>query len=148
MKTKTNMLKKFKSLDFFGHGVSFLVHGKDKSQSSFGAIVSLLSAVLVGAYFAYLFQLMVGYQNTQVSYILNENVFSDTEIVQNPKERLGFNIAFGIIDIFTYKAPEGIEKTGFIKARNFSYNVDKIDRGEIPIHKCTLEDKKKFYEPN
>jgi hypothetical protein len=61
MKTKTNMLKKFKSFDFFGHGVSFLVDGKEKSQSLFGAIVSLLSAVLVGAYFAYQFQLMIGY---------------------------------------------------------------------------------------
>jgi hypothetical protein len=91
---------------------------------------------------------MVGYQNTQVSYILNENVFADTDIVQTPKDRLGFNIAFGIIDAFTYKAPEGIEKTGLLKANYFSVNVEKYDSGEIPIHKCTLEDKKKFYEPN
>ena len=48
---------------------------------------------------------MVGYQNTQVSYILNENVFADIDIVQNPKDRLGFNFAFGIIDSKTYKAP-------------------------------------------
>ena len=116
MKTKTNMLKKFKSFDFFGHGVSFLVDGKDKSQSFFGAVVSLLSAALVGAYFAYLFQLMVSYSNITVTYILNENVFADTDIVKIPKDRLGFNIAFGIIDLNTYKAPEGIEKTGFLKA--------------------------------
>ena len=75
-----------------------------------------MSAVLVGAYFAYQFQLMVRYQNTQVSYILNENVFVDTEIVQTPKDRLGFNIAFGLIDTGTYKAVEGIEKIGFFKA--------------------------------
>ena len=110
------MLKKFKTFDFFGHGVSFLVDGKDKSQSFFGAAVSMLSAVLVGAYFAYQFQLMVRYQNTQVSYILKENVFLDTEIVETTKERLGFNIAFGLIDLGTLKAVEGIEKTGFLKA--------------------------------
>jgi hypothetical protein len=59
---------------------------------------------------------MVGYQNTQVSYILNENVFADIDIVKNQKDRLRFNIAFGIIDEITFKAPEGIEKTGFLKA--------------------------------
>ena len=50
---KTKLLKKIKSFDFFGHGVSFLVDGSDKSQSYCGAIVSLLSSLLVGAYFIY-----------------------------------------------------------------------------------------------
>ncbi len=75
-------------------------------------------------------------------------MFSDTEIVQNPKDRLGFNIAFGIIDLSTSKAVEGIEKTGSLKASYISWNLDKYDIEEIPIQKCKLEDKKKFYEPN
>ena len=95
---KTKLLKKIKSFDFFGHGVSFLVDGRDKSQSYFGAIVSLLSASLVGAYFVYMLQIMVRYDNTTVSYILNENVFTDTETIQTQKDRLGFNIAFGVVD--------------------------------------------------
>jgi hypothetical protein len=71
MKIKASVLKKFKSCDSFGHSVSFLVDGKAKSQSIFGAFVSLLSAVLVGSYFIYQFQLMVRYSNTNVSYIIN-----------------------------------------------------------------------------
>ncbi len=51
-------------------------------------------------------------------------MFADTEIVQPQKDRLGFNIAFGIIDLDTFKATEGIEKTGFLKASYFSFNVD------------------------
>jgi hypothetical protein len=78
MKTKTSFLKKLKSFDLLGHGVSFLVNGNDKSQSYFGAFVSLLCAVLVGAYFIYQFQLMCFYSNTSVSYIMNKNVFADT----------------------------------------------------------------------
>ena len=81
MKTKTNIFRTFKSFDFFGHGVSFLVDGRNKSQSYFGAIVSLLSAALVGAYFVYMLQIMARYDNTTVSYILNENVFADTETI-------------------------------------------------------------------
>ena len=70
MKTKTNVLKKFKSFDFFGHGISFLIDGKDKSQSYFGAVFSLLSVMLVGAYFILQFQIMVRYKDTNVSYII------------------------------------------------------------------------------
>ncbi len=103
MKTKTNIFKKFKSFDFFGHGVSFLVDGRGKSQSYFGAIVSLLCSVLIGVYFAYQFQRMASYSNTTVSYILSENVFADSEIIQTPKDRLGFNIAFGLVDVSTVK---------------------------------------------
>jgi hypothetical protein len=55
MKTKASILKKFKSFDFFGHGVGFLVNGSEKSQSFLGASVSLLCAVLVGAYSIYQF---------------------------------------------------------------------------------------------
>ena len=47
------MKSSFKSLDLFGHGVNFLVKGKDKSQSRFGALVSLLCAVVLVAYTAY-----------------------------------------------------------------------------------------------
>ena len=75
-------------------------------------------------------------------------MFADTDIVKNQKDRLEFNIAFGLIDGNTYKAVEVIEKTGFFKARYKSWNVEKLDSWEIPIHKCTLEDKKKFYKPN
>jgi len=55
------MKSSFKSLDLFGHGVNFLVKGKDKSQSIFGALVSLLCALVVGAYTAYQFQRMLLY---------------------------------------------------------------------------------------
>jgi hypothetical protein len=55
------MKSSFKSLDLFGHGVNFLVKGKDKSQSIFGALVSLLCALVVGAYTAYQFQRMFLY---------------------------------------------------------------------------------------
>ena len=79
MKTKRAIFKKFKSLDFFGHGVSFLVDGNDKSQSIFGAIVSLVCAALVFAYTIYQFQLMCRYANSSVNYILNDNVFADTD---------------------------------------------------------------------
>jgi hypothetical protein len=116
MKTKTNIFKKFKSFDFFGHGVSFLVDGRGKAQSYIGAIVSLLCTVLIGVYFTYQFQRMVSYSNTTVSYILNENVFADTEIIQTPKKRLGFNIAFGFIDYSNWKAVKGIETIGSFKA--------------------------------
>ena len=40
------------------------------------------------------------------------------------------------------------KKTGILKADYFSFNVEKTVVEEIPIHKCTLEDKKKFYKPN
>ncbi len=136
------------SFDSFGHSVSFLVDGKGKSQSIFGAFVSLLSAVLVGSYFIYQFQLMVRYSNTNVSYILNQNVFESTDIIQAPKDRLGFNIAFGVVDIDTNKAVEGIDKTGYFFAEHQYLNLGSIDFREIPIHKCTQEDRNKFYKPN
>jgi len=148
MKTKTDIFKRLKSFDFFGHGVSFLVDGTDKSQSYFGAIVSLLSAMLVGAYFIYQLQIMCRYSNTSVSYILNENVFEDTEIIQTPKDRLGFNFAFGVFDYSSFKAVEGIENIGSFNAEYLSFDKEKADRGAIPIRKCTEEDKKKFYKPN
>jgi len=75
-------------------------------------------------------------------------VFTDVEIIQTPEERLGFNIAFGIIDISTYKAVEEIEEIGSFKAEFMSFNLESFDRVEKPVHKCTLEDKKKFYNPN
>jgi hypothetical protein len=46
---------------------------------------------------------MASYSNTTVSYILSENVFADSEIIQTPKDRLGFNIAFGLVDVSTVK---------------------------------------------
>ena len=61
MKQKTSFLKKFKSLDVFGLGISFTIQGSDKSRSVFGAIISLLCTVLVSAYMMYQFQLMVRY---------------------------------------------------------------------------------------
>jgi hypothetical protein len=66
-------------LDFFGHGVGFLVEGTNKSQSIFGAIVSLLCAALVLAYTIYQFQLLRRYANSSVNYIQNDNVFADTD---------------------------------------------------------------------
>ena len=145
---KTNLLKKIKSFDFFGHGVSFLVDGSDKSRSYCGAIVSLLSSMLTGAYFVYMLQIMVRYQNSSVTYNLNKNVFTDSEIIQTAEERLGFNIAFGIIDISTYKAVEEIEAIGSFKAEFMSFNSESFDLVETPVHRCTQEDKKKFYNPN
>jgi hypothetical protein len=112
MKTKTSILKRLKSLDFFGHGVTFLVNGTDKSQSLFGALVSLLCSVLVCAYSIYQFQLLCRYANPSISYIMSDGVFEDTVRIQSSKERLGFNIAFGLIDEDTLKGLEGTEKTG------------------------------------
>ena len=146
MKTKTSILKKFQSLDFFGHGVSFLVNGNDKSQSIFGAFVSLFCSVLVCAYSIYQFQLMCRYSNTSISYIMNKNVFEDTEKIQT--SRLGFNIAFGFIDFSTFKGIEGIEKLGKFSAQNMIFDTKNINYEQISIHKCTEEDKYKFYKPN
>ena len=70
----------------------------------------MLCAVLVSAYAIYQFQLMWRYQNTTISYILNKNVFADSEKVQT--SRLGLNIAFGVVDVNTFKGVEGVEKTG------------------------------------
>ena len=75
-------------------------------------------------------------------------MFAEKEIVQNSKDRLGFNIAFGIIDLDTFKAVEGIEKTGSLKAYSITSDLVTFDLLKIPIHKCTQEDKKKFYKPN
>ena len=138
MKAKSTSLQKFKYFDFFGHGVSFLVDGRGKSQSFFGASVSLICAVLVGAYSIYQFQLMCRYSNPTVSYILNKNVFEETEIIQT--SRLGFNIAFGIIDSSTFKGVEGIEKTGSLYAETMSFNKNSLNKESIPIQKCTVED--------
>jgi len=35
---------------------------------------------------------------------MTENVFEETEIVKIPIDRLGFNVAFGIIDVDTFTA--------------------------------------------
>ena len=75
-------------------------------------------------------------------------MFTDSEIIQTPEGRLGFNIAFGIIDIGTFKAVKEIEQIGSFKAEFMSKNSDSLDFREIPIHRCTQEDKKKFYKPN
>jgi len=55
---------------------------------------------------------MVRYNKTSLNYIMKKNVFEDTEIVKTTSGRLGFNIAFGIIDFDTYAAVEEIEKIG------------------------------------
>ena len=93
-------------------------------------------------------QIMVRYENSSVTYILNKNVFTDSEIIQTPEGRLGFNIAFGIIDIGTFKAVKEIEQIGSFKAEFMSKNSDSLDFREIPIHRCTQKDVKKFYKPN
>ena len=90
---------------------------------------------------------MVRYQNSSVTYILNKNVFTDLEIINTPEDRLGFNIAFGIIDIMTWKAVEEIEQIGRFKAQFMSKNPDGLDFQDLSIHRCTQEDKKKFYKP-
>ena len=71
----TSFIKKFKSFDFFGLGVNFLIEGNNKTQSVFGATVSFLCAFLVGAYALYQFQLMALYNNTSITYLLNKNAF-------------------------------------------------------------------------
>ena len=111
MKNKQTNMNKIKSLDVFGHSVGFLVNGNDKSQSIFGAIVSLICAALVVAYTVYQFQIMCRYANSTVTYILDDNVFTETELVEYSKDksRLGFNIAFGIIDFETYQSLEAKE---------------------------------------
>jgi hypothetical protein len=76
MKKKTT---KFKSLDFFGLGISFKVEGNAKSASDFGAVVSILCAALIIAYSLYQLQILWRYQGTAISYILNKNVFEDTD---------------------------------------------------------------------
>jgi len=96
---------------------------------------------------------MIRYNKTSLTYMMQKNVFEDTEIVKVPSapERLGFNVAFGIIDVDTYKAVEEIEKMGKFKAKKMSWNVIEKEFGkveEIPIHRCTDEDRKKFYKPN
>ena len=79
---------------------------------------------------------------------MNTDVFTNSEIVQTPEDRLGFNIAFGIIDIMTWKAVEEIEQIGRFKAQFMSKNSDSLDFQDLSIHRCTQEDKKKFYNPN
>ena len=69
-------MKKFKSLDFFGLGVTFKVEGNEKSQSIFGASVSILCTAVILAYALHQFYVMCLYKGTDVSYILSKNVFS------------------------------------------------------------------------
>jgi len=116
MKTAANILKKFKSLDNFGQSVSFLIDGKKKSKSYFGAVVTLFCAALVGAYFIYMTNIMLRFKKNSVNYIMNENVFSLTDKIITPKDRLGFNLAFGVVNYSNYKAIENIEKIGTLKA--------------------------------
>ncbi len=78
---------------------------------------------------------------------MSPDVFTNPEIVQTPEDRLGFNIAFGIIDINTSKAVEEIEQIGRFKAQFMSKNSDGLDFQDLSIHRCTQEDKKKFYKP-
>ena len=144
MKAKTTILKNFKSLDLFGHGVGFDADGK----SFLGAFLSLLSAIMVCAYSFYQFQLMCRYANTSVTYIFKNSAFADTDVIQYSGDKLGFNIAFGVIDWTNYKETEGIEKIGSLKARSMSFDVKTGKIETIPIHKCTEEDKKRFYKPS
>jgi hypothetical protein len=102
MKNKTSICEKFKAIDSFGHGISFLVNGNEKTQSYCGAVITLLCTILVAAYSIYQFQLMLRYSDTSVNYILKEAVFNDTEQIETPAGSLGFNIAFGIIDGDTF----------------------------------------------
>ena len=55
MKKTENVMYKFKSLDLFGIGITFLVKGKEKTRSVFGATISLLYAALICAYALYQF---------------------------------------------------------------------------------------------
>ncbi len=89
---------------------------------------------------------MYRYSDTSVSYIMNKNVFEDTDRIQT--SRLGFNIAFGVIDLGTYKSLEGIEKAGHFEVLSNEADVNNYKEELLPIHKCTEEDKKNFYKPN
>jgi hypothetical protein len=80
---------------------------------------------------------MCRYSNTTVSYILNKNEFADSDIIETQKDRLGFNVAFGLIDLATYKSVEGIEQTGSFKAKASSFNVNLSTHKSLPIQKCT-----------
>jgi hypothetical protein len=73
-------------------------------------------------------------------------VFQDAVQLKTP--RLGFNIAFGIINDATLKSLEGFEETGSLQATTSVYNKGQYYDVPLPIHKCTEEDKKKFYKPN
>ena len=89
---------------------------------------------------------MVRFRDSQTSYIHNKNVFQDTDQLKTP--RLGFNVAFGIINDLTLKSLEGFEETGSLQATTSVYNKGQYYDEPLPIHKCTVEDKKKFYKPN
>lgn len=50
MSKKTTFRSQFKSLDFFSTNVGFREHGGESFKTVFGACLSLLIALLVGAY--------------------------------------------------------------------------------------------------
>ncbi len=89
---------------------------------------------------------MCSYSNTSVSYIFNKNVFKDTDRIKT--SRLGFNIAFGVVDGGAFKNLEGIEKAGHFEVSSGEYDAPNYKEELLPFHKCTEEDKKKFYKPN
>jgi len=59
---------------------------------------------------------MVRYNKTSMTFIMNKNHFDDAETVKTVPDRLGFNVAFGIIDIDTYRSAVEIEKLGKFRA--------------------------------
>ncbi len=77
---------------------------------------------------------------------MNRNVFEDTDRIQT--SRLGFNIAFGVIDDGTDKSLEGIEKAGNFEVVSIELDGTNFKAEPLPFHKCTEEDKNKFYKPN
>jgi hypothetical protein len=53
-----------------------------------------------------------------------------------------------LLDTRTFKGVEGIEKTGSFNPVIRSFNKNRYNTDPLPFHKCTEEDKKKFYKPN
>ena len=53
-----------------------------------------------------------------------------------------------MIDYYTFKTVEGIEKTGNLSAKVYAFDANNERYIPIPIQKCTEDDKRKFYKPS
>ena len=96
MKTNKDLYSRFKLIDMFAPEVSLTFEGRTKFKTSIGAIATLISVLIVGAYITQAFVKVVSGQKESITtQLLHRSLHTESSF--NPAD-FGFSIAFGSLE--------------------------------------------------
>jgi hypothetical protein len=91
---KRQCKEKFKSVDLFGQSVNLTWNGEDEYKTMFGASISWILRIVITAYLAYKFYILVARQDPDVTKSTGIRA-PDEEVPFRPQDQ-GFDFAFGL----------------------------------------------------